>query len=81
MNAQTNSQVVSPVLAILATTSFQCQPGKRQPVKKLKKLRNFDSFLQSADEAEDTSLLLLNGCYGKDAKPVVGNVSSFNQLF
>ena len=80
MNAQTNSQVVNPVLAILATTSFNRQQSKRQPVKQAKKLRDFDSILQSAYDADDETLVLSSGCYGKDARPVVGNVSSFNQF-
>ena len=80
MNAQTYSQAVNPVFAILATSKFNHQQSKRQLVKKAKKTQKFDSFLQTACNANDDTLLLTSGCYGKDARPVVGNVSSFNQL-
>lgn len=80
MNAQTQTQAVKPVLAILATSKFTHQQSKWQLVKRTKKPRKFDAFLQAAYGADDETLLLSSGCYGKDAKPVVGNVSSFNQL-
>ena len=80
MNAQTNSQVVNPVFSILATTSFNRQQRQKQPEKKIKKLRDFGTILHSVYDTDEDTFVLLNGCYGKDAKPVVGNVSSFNQL-
>ncbi|MBR1866515.1 MAG: hypothetical protein IJ801_08420 [Lachnospiraceae bacterium] len=81
MNAQTQSQAVRPVLAILATSKFNHQQSKWQLVKRTKKPKKFDAFLQAAYGADDETLLLYSsGCYGKDAKPVVGNVSSFNEL-
>lgn len=80
MNAQTYTQAVNPVLAVLATPRYKHQQSRQKHVKRTKKQKPFDSFFQTACDADNDSILLTTvGCYGKDAKPVVGNVSSFNQ--
>ena len=80
MNAQTYTHVVNPVLAVLATPKYKHQQSKQTQAKKVKKQITFDSLFHAACDADIDSLLLdTTGCYGKDAKPVVGNVSSFNQ--
>ena len=82
MNAQTETKAVSPVFRITATSRFSThQQSNWQLVKRTKKPKTFDAFLQAAYHADDETLLLYpSGCYGKDAQQVVGNVSSFNQL-
>ncbi|MCM1158041.1 MAG: hypothetical protein NC300_04865 [Bacteroidales bacterium] len=80
MNAQTQTKVVIPVLAVLATPKYNRRQQKQQTEKRTKKRETFDSLFHAACDTED-DMLLLNypGCYGKDAKPVVGIVSSFNR--
>ena len=82
MNAQTYAQAVIPVLAILAAPKYRHQQSRQQQiVKRMKKRKPLDSLFQTACDANDASILLDTvGCYGKDAKPVVGNVSSFNRI-
>lgn len=80
MNAQTQSRVVIPVLAILATPKYNHRQSRQQSEKRTKKPTAFDSLFHTAcDIADDILLLNDPGCYGKDAKPVVGYVSSFNR--
>lgn len=79
MNAQTNSQVVVPVLAVLATPKYNRRQSRQTLKKKAKNSSTTKSlFHSSCDVTDDTLLLKDTGCYGKDAKPVVGIVSSFN---
>lgn len=79
MNAQTYTHVVIPVLAVLATPKYNHHQNRQHFEKRTKKQKSFDSLFHTAcDAADDTLLLNDPGCYGKDAKPVVGNVSSFN---
>lgn len=79
MNAQTYTQVVNPVLAVLATPKHH-QRSKQESKEKKKKPNNFDSLFHVACETADDMLLFHDtGCYGKDAKLVVGIVSSFNR--
>lgn len=80
MNAQTYTQVVNPVLAILATPKYNHRHQRQQQEKRAKQLTTFESLFHTACSTTDDALLLNDpGCYGKDAKPVVGNVSSFNK--
>lgn len=80
MNAQTQSRVVIPVLAILATPKYNHRQNRQQSEKRTKNLKPFDSLFHTACDIADDALLLNDpGCYGKDAKPVVGYVSSFNR--
>lgn len=80
MNAQTYTHIVNPVLAVLATPKYKHQQSRQPKAKKTKKQKSFDTLLQTACDANNDILLVTTvGCYGKDAKPVVGNVSSFNQ--
>ena len=75
------TRIVNPVLAILATPEFKQQQRRQNRQKRAKKTRAFDSFFHTAcDAADDTLLPNEIGCYGRDAKPVVGNVSSFNRI-
>lgn len=80
MNAQTDTKVINPVLAVLELSKYKHQQNKQTQTKKVTKQRTFDSLFHAACDA-DIDLLLpdIIGCYGKDAKPVVGNVSSFNR--
>ena len=80
MNAQTNNQGINPIIAVLATNNYHQRKNRQSQEKREKKLRNFDSLFQTACElADDTVIYTTIGCYGKDARPVVGTVSSFNQ--
>lgn len=80
MNAQTYNQAVNPVLAVLATPKYNHRRREQQPVKRAKKQETFESLFQTACGTTDDTIIIYDiGCYGKDAKPVVGNVSSFNQ--
>lgn len=80
MNAQTFSQVVSPVLAVLATPKKRHRHNQQEFKEKRKKPTNFDSLFYTARESADDMLLFNDtGCYGKDARFVVGMVSSFNK--
>ncbi len=81
MNAKTYTQAVIPVLAVLAAPQYKHQQSRKQQVKRVRKRKPFEPLFQTACDANDDSVLLdLIGCYGKDAKPVVGNVSSFNRI-
>lgn len=80
MNAQTFTQVVNPVIAVLATPKQHHQRNKQKFKERKKKPTNFDSLFYTACESADDMLLFNDtGCYGKDAKIVVGMVSSFNK--
>ncbi|MDE5863600.1 MAG: hypothetical protein K2H34_04560 [Lachnospiraceae bacterium] len=80
MNAKTYHQVVSPVLAVLATPKYNHRKREQQPEKRAKKPITFESLFQTAcSNVDDPFALYDPGCYGKDAKPVVGYVSSFNR--
>lgn len=81
MNAQTNTQIVNPVFAVLAIPKYNHQQRRQETGKQPKKRRNFEALFQTACDLTDDSLFLNDpGCYGKDAKPVVGIVSSFNHV-
>ncbi len=80
MNAQTFNQVVNPVFAVLATPKHHHRHSKQEFKQRKKKPTNFDSLFTTACETADEMLLFNDaGCYGKDARPVVGIVSSFNR--
>ena len=80
MNAQTFNQVVNPVIAVLATPKQHHRQSKQEFKQKKKKPGNFDSLFYTACERTDDMLLFNDtGCYGKDARFVVGMVSSFNK--
>lgn len=80
MNAQTFTQVVSPVIAVLATPKKHHRQSRQESNQKKKKPTNFDSLFYTACESADDMLLFNDtGCYGKDARFVVGMVSSFNK--
>ena len=80
MNAQTYTQVVNPVIAVLATHKNHYRHRKQEFKAKRQKPSTFDSLFFTACETADDMLLFNDaGCYGKDAKLVVGMVSSFNQ--
>jgi len=80
MNAQTYNQVVNPVFAVLATPKHNHRHSKQQFKEKKQKNKNFDSLFMTACETTDEMVLFNDaGCYGKDAKPVVRIVSSFNR--
>lgn len=79
MNAQTFNQVVNPVLALLATPKHN-HHSKQELNEQKQKPSTFDSLFFAACETVDDMLLFNDaGCYGKDAKLVVGMVSSFNK--
>lgn len=79
MNAQTYNRAVIPVLAVLATPKYNHRKREQQPEKRAKKPVTFETLFQTACSTTDDFFLYDPGCYGKDAKPVVGYVSSFNQ--
>lgn len=80
MNAQTFNQVVNPVLAVLATPKHNHRHSKQALKERKQKPSTFDSLFSAACETVDDMLLFNDaGCYGKDAKLVVGMVSSFNK--
>ena len=80
MNAQTYTQVVNPVIAVLATPKTHHRHSQQEFKDKKKKPSTFDSLFTTACETVDDMLLFNDaGCYGKDAKLVVGMVSSFNK--
>ncbi len=80
MNAQTFNQVVNPVFAVLATPKHHHRRHNQEFKQRKKKPTNFDSLFTTACETADEMLLFNDaGCYGKDARPVVGIVSSFNR--
>lgn len=80
MNAQTYNQVVNPVFAVLATPKHHHRNRKQEFKERKRKPANFDSLFQTTCETTDEMLLFNDaGCYGKDAKRVVGMVSSFNK--
>ncbi len=81
MNAQSNTQIVNPVFAVLAIQKYDHRNRRQDTGKRTRKPRNFESLFQTACETPDDILILNDpGCYGKDAKPVVGIVSSFNHI-
>ncbi len=77
MNAKTFTKPVNPVLAIVSVPRYKKQ--QQHPKKKKRTTKKpFDSLFQTAIKTEDLEPEWLpTGCYGKDAKPVVGNVSHF----
>ena len=80
MNAQTFNQVVNPVFAVLATPKHHHRRDNQEFKQRKKKPTNFDSLFTTACETADEMLPFNDtGCYGKDARPVVGIVSSFNR--
>lgn len=80
MNAQTYTQVVNPVIAVLATPKQHHRHSNQESKEKKRKPSTFDSLFSAACESADDMLLFNDtGCYGKDAKLVVGMVSSFNK--
>ena len=80
MNAQTNNQSITPIIAVLATNNYHQRKNRQKQEKRAKNTKNFDSLFQTAcDIADDATIYTTIGCYGKDAKPVVGTVSSFNR--
>ncbi len=80
MNAQTFSQVVNPVIAVLSTPKHNHRQSKQEFKDRKKKPTDFDSLFYTACETADEMLLFNDtGCYGKDARFVVGMVSSFNK--
>lgn len=80
MNAQTFHQVVNPVLAVLATPKYKHHDKQQELKDRKRKATTFDSLFTTACETTDEMLLINDaGCYGKDAKLVVGMVSSFNR--
>ena len=80
MNAQTFTQVVNPVVAVLATPKNHHRQSKQEFKESKHKPSTFDSLFSAACETVDDMLLFNDaGCYGKDAKLVVGMVSSFNK--
>ena len=79
MNAQIYNQIVNPVLAIFAIEKYDHRHSKQDFQERKQKTKDFDSLFYTACETADDMLLYNDpGCYGKDARPVVGNVSSFN---
>ncbi|MBQ9983899.1 MAG: hypothetical protein IJP29_04850 [Lachnospiraceae bacterium] len=80
MNAQTFNQVVNPVFAVLATPKQNTRHSKQQFKERNQKQKDFDSLFTTTCETLDEMLLFNDtGCYGKDARPVVRIVSSFNR--
>lgn len=80
MNAQTYNQVVNPVFAVLATPKHNTRNSKQQFKQRKQKPSTFDSLFSTACETSDEMIIIHDtGCYGKDARVVVGMVSSFNR--
>ncbi len=80
MNAKTFNQVVNPVFAVLATPKQNTRNNKQQSKQRKQKPSTFDSLFSTAcDTAEEMIIIHDTGCYGKDARVVVGMVSSFNR--
>ncbi len=80
MNANTYNQVVNPVFAVLATPKQNPRNSKQQFKQKKQKPSTFDSLFSTAcDTADEMTIIHDTGCYGKDARVVVGMVSSFSR--
>ena len=82
MNARSFTEVIHPVESISPLKKFKRQQSKQShsELKIPKKEKSFDALLQATYNVTDESAFsYLTGCYSKDAQPVVGNVSSFNQ--
>ena len=80
MNARTFDQAVNPVFAVLATPKQNTRNNKQQSKQRKEKPVNFDSLFTTVCETADEMIIVHDtGCYGKDARVVVGMVSSFNR--
>ncbi len=80
MNAQTYTQVTNPVLAVFATSKYHHRRNKQEFKERKQNNSTFDSLFTATYETADEMLLFNDaGCYGKDARPIVGRISSFNQ--
>ncbi len=79
-----NAQTFTPIQAVIAIYAMprSTKQQERENHQQSKRSKEFDSVFEDAVNQDDTGMdYIPTGCYSKDAKHVVGNVSHFHASF